>query len=456
MSCQNVLKPIDVNIDYSPPAKRARFDDEPDVSPKSLWSNEKLCLGEYGPGIGRLDCDLDEVTTDEDTIFSRTESVSIDVSCASLTPNTKEKQLTVLESVLSRDTLEKIVVEDKSEVITKPIRPSNRTSYFDILSDEVILHILKWLPKSYLSDIALVCRRFYRLTQDESLWTRMDLGNKHFRPGDLGKILSRQVVVLRMAKSKIMDNVIMPNCKAYSPDFQVRLLYLDLSMVHISLEGLTTLFSKCKRLRKLSLENVPVNDEVLLALSSNRDIEVINFAMCTGIQQTGLKHLLGNCKKIRELNLGWTYLNQDSIQYICESLPSTVDRLNMSGCRKLLLDKHVQSLVARCPRLRELDLSDCTSITGDSITEISSLDELNFLALSRCYTISYKMLVRLKKLKNLSYLDIHGGYIDADELKTVQYDLGHRVQINKFRFSSVARPTVGMRKSSIWNIRVRD
>ncbi|KAG5864593.1 hypothetical protein JTB14_013947 [Gonioctena quinquepunctata] len=133
-----------------------------------------------------------------------------------------------------------------------------------------------------------------------------------------------------------------------------------------------------------------------------------------------------------------------------------MDRLNFSGCRKLLSDKNVAELVTSCPRLRELDLSDCTAITGESVRHITVLEDLNFLALSRCYLIPYKSLLYLKKVYNLSYLDIHGGYIDVDELRIVQEGLGARVQINKFKFSSVARPTVGLRRSSIWNMRVRD
>lgn len=68
-------------------------------------------------------------------------------------------------------------------------------------------------------------------------------------------------------------------------------------MATISIEALTMLFSRCRRLKKLSLENVPVNDDVLIALSGNRDIEVINFAMSTGITEDGMRYLLTNCRK---------------------------------------------------------------------------------------------------------------------------------------------------------------
>ncbi|XP_056635293.1 S-phase kinase-associated protein 2 [Diorhabda carinulata] len=458
----NVLRPVDVNVDRSPLRKRARYDEDvDDLNKNERWSlhkNEVVLHEIFDHGVGRLDCDDEEIFTDDDTIFCKTEPGAIDVSCASMTPNTRDKQLSILESTLTKESLDKLSLgEWDSILVTKPIiKPTDKTNYFDLLSDEVILYILRWLPKTYLMDIALVCKRFHRLTQDESLWTRMDVSNRHLQAGELGKIMSKQVVVLRLARSSVKYPPILPGVKAALPDFKSRLLYLDLSMAYISPQSLTILLSKCRRLKKLSLENVQVNDEVLIALSANKDIEVINFAMAAGMMEDGFKYLLANCRKIRELNLAWTYLNTPSIQYICKNLPSTMDRLNLSGCRKLLTDKHVFDLVSSCPRLRELDLSDCTSITGEAVERLTVLEELNFLALSRCYLIPYKSLLYLKKIYNLSYLDIHGGYNDADELRTIQEGLGAKVQINKFKFSSIARPTVGMRRSSIWNMRVRD
>ncbi|CAG9819243.1 unnamed protein product [Phaedon cochleariae] len=458
----SILQPVDVNIGRSPARKRARYDEDVDELDKNdRWSlnRSEVVLHEvFDHGVGRLDCDPDDILTDDDTIFNKDEPGAIDVSCVSMTPNTRDKQLTVLESTLTKESLDKLTLGEWDAILVKKpmIRPTDKTNYFNMLSDEVILHILRWLPKIHLMDISLVCRRFHRLTQDESLWTRMDVSNRHLYPGELGKIISKQVIILRLARSEISHPIILPGVKAALPEFRSRLLYLDLSMSFISPQSLTILFSMCRRLKKLSLENVPVNDDVLIALSANKDIEVVNFAMVTGMMDDGLHYFLKNCRKIRELNLAWTYLNASSIEYVCQNLPPTMDRLNFSGCRKLLTNNNITDLVASCPRLRELDLSDCTSITGDAVRQLVVLEDLNFLALSRCYLITYKSLLFLKKLFNLSYLDIHGGYVDIDELRLVQEGLGARVQINKFKFSSVARPTVGMRRTSIWNMRVRD
>ncbi|KAG5864594.1 hypothetical protein JTB14_013948 [Gonioctena quinquepunctata] len=276
----SILQPVDVNIGRSPARKRARYDEDIDELDKSdRWSLNKsdVVLHEiFDHGVGRLDGDPEEELTDDDTIFSKEEPGAIDVSCVSMTPNSRDKQLTLLESTLTKESLDKLSLGEWDALLVKKpmIRPTDKTNYFDLLSDEVILHVLRWLPKMYLRDISLVSRRFNRLAQDESLWTRMDVSNKHLPPGELGRILSKQVIILRLARSEICQPPILDSIAA-SPDFKSRLLYLDLSMSFISSSSLVALFGKCKRLKKLSLENVPVNDDVLIALSSNKDIEQI-------------------------------------------------------------------------------------------------------------------------------------------------------------------------------------
>lgn len=79
-------------------------------------------------------------------------------------------------------------------------------------------------------------------------------------------------------------------------DYLTKLQYLDLSMAVISTESLVQLFSKCRQLRKLSLEHVPVNDAVCKAIAQNRRLEVLNLAMCTGINPYGVKKIVGSLK----------------------------------------------------------------------------------------------------------------------------------------------------------------
>lgn len=76
---------------------------------------------------------------------------------------------------------------------------------FDALSDEIVLQVFHWLPKAHLPNVALVCKRFHQLCQDKSLWTRMDVSGRSLEPGALGQILSRQIIILRLAQSEVLS-----------------------------------------------------------------------------------------------------------------------------------------------------------------------------------------------------------------------------------------------------------
>lgn len=75
-----------------------------------------------------------------------------------------------------------------------------------------------------------------------------------------------------------------------------KLQYLDLSMAVINTSGLVELFSRCTRLKKLSLEHVPLNDAVCKELANNKQLEVLNLAMCTGITRYGIRKLMISLK----------------------------------------------------------------------------------------------------------------------------------------------------------------
>lgn len=192
---------------------------------------------------------------------------------------------------------------------------------FTRLSDEILLSIFKWLPKKTLNRCSLVNHRFNRVIQDESLWTRLDLANKNIQPFALGRILTRGTIILRLAQSKVfgthMRKTISKTCSLpliheliiriqilepifdlseIQKEFLTRIQYLDLSMAVISMDALMQLFSKCRQLRKLSLEHVHVNDAVCKTLAQNRKLEVLNLAMCTGLTTYGVRKLLNALK----------------------------------------------------------------------------------------------------------------------------------------------------------------
>ncbi|XP_076687178.1 S-phase kinase-associated protein 2 isoform X2 [Andrena cerasifolii] len=324
---------------------------------------------------------------------------------------------------------------------------------FNKLSDEMILMILKWLPKKCLVRSMLVCKRWCQIARDEALWSRLDLGGKVLNEGTLGHILPRGVQILRLAQAEIADPVFLENSQVITDGYISKLQYFDLSMAVISPDGLAMLLSKCKYLKKLSLEKCVVNRSCCKAISENSDLEVLNLTMCEGMDVECIKDLM-ELKTLNAVNMAWCGLNVESMTLLCKSLPSSVARLNIAGCRKTMTDDNVKDLVKCCPDMIELDLSDCTMLTMNTVRNLLDFSKLEHLSLSRCYGIPPSTYLTLTYMPSLLYLDVF-GLMSEPILKTLQVTCGE-TQLNKFLYSSVARPTVGVRRTSIWGLRVRD
>ncbi|KAK2719765.1 S-phase kinase-associated protein 2-like [Artemia franciscana] len=316
------------------------------------------------------------------------------------------------------------------------------------LSDELMIYIFSLLPKPCLAKCLSVCKNWNRLASDESLWRKVDLSSKMLKPQHFGIALDRGVHYARCTRIHVQD-----------PAFQfipnsLPLIYLDLTMATISVKSLNQLLFASRRIKKLSLEHCTLNDESCQAISSMKNLETLNLAMCYGLMGVGLKTIVENCKHLEALNIAWTGLSKFSLDSLFVSLPNRLRRLNISGFRHELTNEHIESLCIKCPKLFELDISDAINITEDSIDAIAkSLPSLEYLAASRCYNIPIMAFTHLQLCKSLNHLDLFGNW-NARNLELLEKMLP-KVTFSMFKFSSIARPTVGLRRTSIWEVRVR-
>ncbi|XP_034486394.1 S-phase kinase-associated protein 2 [Drosophila innubila] len=329
---------------------------------------------------------------------------------------------------------------------------SSGINYFDRLSDEILLDIFRWLPKKTLLRIASVCRRFNCCARDETLWTRLDLGLRTLRPNALEQVVRRGVPVLRLAQADIQEPAF--TCGPSSIDFQSRLQYLDLSLASISLSSLHTLLAHCRQLKKLSLEHADLNDDICFEIAQNTSLETLNLSMANGLNANCVRQMMESLTKLNSLNISWTDLSADAVTALVTHTPSNIIRLNVAGCRRVLFDSHVMTLQKRCPQLLELDLSDCNSLTPAALAAIMKFNSLEYLSVSRCYLIPATNFIELKNMPSLTYLDIFGMLSEA-AMEVLEKQMP-KIGINKFIHSSVGRPTVGTRRTSIWGLRTRD
>lgn len=208
---------------------------------------------------------------------------------------------------------------------------------FQYLSDEILLQIFKNLPKKALNRIAVVNQRFARVIQDDSLWNEMDLGNRLIRRGAVSVILCRGLTILRLSQAKIMSPIFEPHF--VSEGYSCKLQFLDLSMASIDKASLYQLMRVCRKLKKLSLEAVPLDLSICREIAANKDLEVLNLAMCEGIIHESIMVMIVNLKSLVALNASWTRLPQIAIDTLTRHIAPTIMRLNIAGCRKTLQDK---------------------------------------------------------------------------------------------------------------------
>lgn len=128
------------------------------------------------------------------------------------------------------------------------------------------------------------------------------------------------------------------------PKFESKLQYLDLSMVSVAKPSLKMLLSRCRQLKKLSLEHVPINDEICNEIAKNLNLEALNLAMCIGLEAWSMRKIMESLKHLNSLNISWTNLSVDAVTSVVTNVTPNLLRLNMAGCRKTLYDSRKFSL----------------------------------------------------------------------------------------------------------------
>ncbi|XP_035706934.1 S-phase kinase-associated protein 2 isoform X2 [Folsomia candida] len=335
---------------------------------------------------------------------------------------------------------------------------SGGCDWFSSLPDEMVLRVLRNLPKSSLGRMALVSKRFSRLVSDESLWERIDCIGLSLGDGQLGVICERRPDYLRLARAEVPFSAL-----PLPPSTQLPLTHLDLTMALISPVTMQILLAASPSITHLSLEHCTLDDTVLAAVGEMKAIKVLNLSMCYGMGGPQVGNMLekGRFQRLTEFNLScipqqdiekWT--SEDLIKII-NALPIGLERFNFSGFRHIMFDSHTALLVSRLPNVIDLDISDSQELTGTSLEHLTKLKKLQHLSLSRCYSIQAQAYSVLGTIATLRYLEVFSLF-KLESIATLSKELLKGIEINQFPLSAIARPTVGSRRSTIWGVKVRD
>lgn len=325
---------------------------------------------------------------------------------------------------------------------------SLRRFSWDSLPDELLLAVFSSLGLPELLHAACVCRRWYHLAFDESLWQTLDLTGKNLHPEVIGRLLSRGVVAFCCPRSFVDQ----PLAEHFSP---FRVQHMDLSNSVFEVSSLQAILALCSQLRNLSLEGLQLSDPIVTNLAQNSGLLRLNLSGCSGFSASALETLLSGCRRLDELNLSWCFdFTEEHVQVAVAHVSPTVTQLNLSGYRKNLQRADFSTLIGRCPNLVHLDLSDSVMLNHDCFPEFFQLHYLQHLSLSRCYDIIPETLLDLGEIPSLKTLQVFGIVPDGT-LQLLREALPH-LQINGSYFTTIARPAVGLQTHpEIWGIRCR-
>ncbi|GFY15411.1 hypothetical protein TNCV_1572221 [Trichonephila clavipes] len=331
---------------------------------------------------------------------------------------------------------------------------STGINHFAKITDEIILYIFQMLPKPTLLQCSAVCKRWRNLSNDETLWKRYDFGKRIIKPCVLEHLMLKGITILRLAMSDIKSPVFSENFLRDS-QWYCNLQYLDLSMVTVLPTDLASILSMCVYLKKLSVENCELNEDCCKNIAQNGELTVLNMSMCSGLTPKGLHAICMSCTKLEEWNLAWTSLTAHSLETFLPVMPEGIKRLSLSGNRDTLDDNALIQVLNRCPDIIELDVSDCALLSEISFDVlVDKCKKLQHLHTSRAYRIPAECNGLLKYLKDFSKLEVFRTLTDKS-LASLRADMPH-VKINQNVFSTIARPTTGIKRTSIWGLRSRD
>lgn len=319
---------------------------------------------------------------------------------------------------------------------------------WDSLPDEVLLGIFSYLCLPGLVSVSRVCKRWYRLSQDGSLWRTLDLGGVNLHPDVTVRLLSRGVIAFRCPQS-VMEQPLGERLRS----FPVK--HMDLSNSIINVSSLHGILSECSKLQNLSLEGLQLSDPIVNSLAQNENLVRLNLFGCSGFSASALVNLLSSCCLLDELNLSWCFeFTKQHVKAAVAHLSATITQLNFSGYRTNLQKTELRTLITRCPNLVRLEVSDSFMINQDCVPEFFRLNYLQHLSLSRCYGITPQSILELGKIATLKTLQVYGT-VSEITLRELRESLPH-LQINCAYFTSIARPTMDNERSSeIWGIKCR-
>ena len=242
-------------------------------------------------------------------------------------------------------------------------------------------------------------------------------------------------------------------------DYNIK--YLNLSKCNADKGVLETLISSCQGLQKLSLAGLSLRSDAMTS-RKHQHLQILHLWDFEGMDLELISNIL-SCKTLTEISYRNHEIpyNSDSdnvVQYLVENLSSDVEKVSLGGLT-CLTDKQLKTLVKRCKKMKELELSGCQLITDDSLNSIVEHSEIVKLDISKTkigFDNSLLKIQSMPKLKYFNYRVDSRRYPSYEDIENVR-KLMPQIKINCGVFGKyIAKPDLSWKpEDGLWDIEVK-
>ena len=269
---------------------------------------------------------------------------------------------------------------------------------FQDLPDELILKVLSYSEPKDVIKSGQVSKRLRKISQDNSLWQRVNFYAKIVKTELLELILDRECKSLHLNYTTILGSLslyqksklrelnldrcfgntqvleeilascdsleklamqlmtITPKMAASICQNAKTLKTLDICQMNFgNTQVLEEILASCDSLEKLAMQLMTITPKMAASICQNaKTLKKLDIYWCIGKQS--IMQIMKCCQELKEVNLAYINgregLSQDCLEFIALHISPNVEMLDLSDLKTV--DNHVKTLFSRCKKIKAL------------------------------------------------------------------------------------------------------